>query len=129
MKAESEPTAKRQKVGVAHDAAKATTPRTPDPAAAVPTTCADMINDENRSVDTVVSSGPKTNAARSLQESSGSKQPIRPLGPAGTPFLMNRYKLDNRPTAFKIIPPLPVGLASVISLSLSYPLFACGYAW
>lgn len=34
--------------------------------------------------------------------------------------MVNRYKLDNRPTTIKVVPPLPTGLADVCLLSLFY---------
>ncbi|KAI3725996.1 hypothetical protein L1987_65793 [Smallanthus sonchifolius] len=49
----------------------------------------------------------KTNLALSLPESSLS------LVNLGSPVVNNRFKLDNRPTAFKVVPPLPDGLADV----------------
>lgn len=33
--------------------------------------------------------------------------------PPGAPFVANRFKLDNRPTAFRIVSPIPAGLANV----------------
>lgn len=59
----------------------------------------------------------KSSSIVAAQEASNLKQSIRPLAPVGAPFISNRYKLDNRPTAFKILPPLPSGLANVISLT------------
>ncbi|KAH6792155.1 hypothetical protein C2S52_002632 [Perilla frutescens var. hirtella] len=44
------------------------------------------------------------------------KPSFRPLPPLGAPFVANRFKLDNRPTAFRILPPLPPGLADVAAL-------------
>lgn len=41
------------------------------------------------------------------------KASLRPLAPVGAPFVANRFKLDNRPTAFRIVSPLPSGLANV----------------
>ncbi|XP_073038207.1 zinc finger CCCH domain-containing protein 41-like isoform X1 [Primulina eburnea] len=41
---------------------------------------------------------------------------IRQPALLGTPFVGNRFKLDNRPTAFRIIAPLPAGLANVATL-------------
>ncbi|KZV43412.1 zinc finger CCCH domain-containing protein 41 [Dorcoceras hygrometricum] len=44
---------------------------------------------------------------------------LRSSGPACTPpapSVANRFKLDNRPTAFKIVSPLPVGLADAATL-------------
>jgi len=69
--------------------------------------------DKNQTVENVVSSSSKTCVMMALQDSAGSKQSIHPLAPVGPPFLMKKYKLDNRPTAFKIISPLPAGLANV----------------
>ncbi|RAL46893.1 hypothetical protein DM860_005172 [Cuscuta australis] len=43
-----------------------------------------------------------------------SKPSFRPLAPLGEPYnFYNRFKLDNRPTAFKINPPIPNALANV----------------
>lgn len=111
----SEKAAKRLKVGIAADVAKATA-RSSDSTAAVASPRAEMMADKNKLVDIVLSPSQKVNTAMVLQESTSFKQQIRPLAPAGPPFLMNRYKLDNRPTAFRIIPPLPVGFADVAVL-------------
>lgn len=117
----SEKAAKRLKVGIAADVAKATA-RSSDSTAAVASPRAEMMADKNKLVDIVLSPSQKVNTGMVLQESTSFKQQIRPLAPAGPPFLMNRYKLDNRPTAFRIIPPLPVGFADVSSSSsLSSP--------
>ncbi|WCJ20998.1 Zinc finger CCCH domain-containing protein 41 [Euphorbia peplus] len=104
----SEPAAKRPKVSVASDAAKFTTPRSSNPAANIPS----QIVDKRKSVE----SSPKTKTPVGHQESTCSKQPVRPIVTPGVPFVVNRYKLDNRSTAFRIIPPLPLGLANVDAL-------------
>ncbi|KAI3452462.1 hypothetical protein Pfo_009126 [Paulownia fortunei] len=44
------------------------------------------------------------------------KPSFRPLASLGAPFVVNRFKLDNRPTAFRIVSPLPAGLANVAAL-------------
>lgn len=44
------------------------------------------------------------------------KPSFRPLASVGVPFVANRFKLDNRPTAFRVLPPLPSGLADVAAL-------------
>ncbi|KAJ0113729.1 hypothetical protein Patl1_02808 [Pistacia atlantica] len=111
-----EQAAKRPKVGVAADRAKGSG-RSSDPGA-VASPRAEMMVDKNKIVDSVVSHSPKSSTALVLHESASFKQHIRPLAAVGPPFLMNRYKLDNRPTAFRIVPPLPAGLADV-SLSFS----------
>jgi RNA-binding protein 26 len=117
----AEQAAKRPKVEIVADIGKVATPRSSfDPGSAVVSPHTEMVGDKNKSVDNVVSHSPKTNTTTSLQDPMSLKQPNRPLAPVGAPFLMNRYKLDNRPTGFRIIPPLPAGLASVsFSLSLS----------
>lgn len=116
----SEKAAKRLKVGIAADVAKVTA-RSSDSTAAVASPRAEMMADKNKLEEIVLSPCQKVNTAMLLQESTSFKQQIRPLPSAGPPFLMNRYKLDNRPTAFRIIPPLPVGFADVsFSASLTF---------
>ncbi|CAN4079206.1 unnamed protein product [Withania somnifera] len=67
----------------------------------------------SRSTENAEPSCSKSFVIVTAQEASNSEQSIRPLAPVGAPFILNRYKLDNRPTAFKILPPLPSGLANV----------------
>ncbi|KAL2552443.1 Zinc finger CCCH domain-containing protein 41 [Forsythia ovata] len=57
-------------------------------------------------------SPPRTN------EPPSSRPLIRPLAPLGAraPFMINRFKLDNRPTSFRVVSPLPDGLANVAAL-------------
>lgn len=57
-------------------------------------------------------------------------EPLKPSfrlqAPIGTPFAANRFKLDNRPTVFKVVPPLPSDLANVSYTPLSiYPTYFC----
>ncbi|KAL3629192.1 hypothetical protein CASFOL_026414 [Castilleja foliolosa] len=44
------------------------------------------------------------------------KPSSRPPALIGSPFAVKRFKLDNRPTTFRIVPPLPAGLANVAAL-------------
>ncbi|OMO69372.1 hypothetical protein COLO4_29094 [Corchorus olitorius] len=108
----TEQAAKRLKVGTTADPAKVSTPRSSEPGASSGTPCTIGITDKNKSTDNVVSPSPKENTTMPVQDLS-SKQQSRPPAPVGHPFLMNRYKLDNRPTAFRVIPPLPSGFADV----------------
>ncbi|KAJ8775067.1 hypothetical protein K2173_020071 [Erythroxylum novogranatense] len=112
----AEPAAKRHKLGNAADSAKDTVPRSSDsvPTAVLPHTESSL--ERNKSADNVVLFSPKANATMGLQESLGSKQPVRSFAPAGHPFTVNRYKLDNRPTTFRILPPLPSGLTNIVAL-------------
>lgn len=110
---DTEQPSKRPKVGIAADASKATTPRSSDSVPVVTSTHAETLTDKNKGENTV-SHSPKMNTTAVLQDSTSLKQqPVRPFAPVGSPFLVNRYKLDNRPTAFRILPPLPVGFANV----------------
>ncbi|XP_012459372.2 zinc finger CCCH domain-containing protein 41 [Gossypium raimondii] len=109
----TEQAAKKQKVGIAADPAKASTPSLSEPGAPTTIPCTVGMTDKNKSTENVGSHGPTSNATMSLQESKSSKQQSCPSAPTGYPFLMNKYKLDNRPTAFRVIPPLPSGFADV----------------
>ncbi|KAA3455937.1 zinc finger CCCH domain-containing protein 41 [Gossypium australe] len=112
----SEPAAKRHKVGSAADPAKALIPSSSEPSASAAKTCTKEMTDKNKSMENVVSRSPKSCTSMALQESMSSKQQYcKPCqsAPMRHPFLMNKYKLDNRPTAFRVIPPLPSGFADV----------------
>ncbi|XP_022774394.1 zinc finger CCCH domain-containing protein 41-like isoform X2 [Durio zibethinus] len=109
----TEQAAKRQKVGVAADPAKASTASSSEPGCSAATPCTVAMTDKNKSTENVVSHSPKSSTAMPLQESMSSKQQFCRSAPVGHPFLMNKYKLDNRPTAFRVIPPLPSGFADV----------------
>ncbi|XP_004304651.1 PREDICTED: zinc finger CCCH domain-containing protein 41 [Fragaria vesca subsp. vesca] len=113
--ADTELAAKRRKVGLAADADKVATPSSSSPTPTPVSALADeMLTDKNQSGDTVVSHSPKASTAMTLQQSPTLKhQMIRPSVPLGTPVPLNRYKLDNRPTGFRILPPLPSGFANV----------------
>ncbi|XVE84011.1 hypothetical protein DITRI_Ditri16bG0134600 [Diplodiscus trichospermus] len=105
--------AKRQKVGITADPAKASTPTSSAASAHTATPCNIGMTDKNKTMENVVSCSPKSNTSIALQEPMGSKLQSHPSAPAGHPFLMNKYKLDNRPTAFRVTPPLPSGFADV----------------
>ncbi|GMN42560.1 hypothetical protein TIFTF001_011764 [Ficus carica] len=111
---DTEQPAKRPKVGIAVDVAKASTPSSSDASPVVISPNAGKTPDKNKSGEKPVSHSPKTNTTVVLPESISSKQhPVRPFAPVGSPFMVNRFKLDNRPTAFKILPPLPAGFTNV----------------
>ncbi|XVF16363.1 hypothetical protein REPUB_Repub10bG0025000 [Reevesia pubescens] len=109
----TEQDAKRQKVGIAADPAKASMPSSSEPGASAATPCNIGMTDKNKSTENVASHSPKSNNTMALPESMSSNQQSRPSAPVGHPFLMNKYKLDNRPTAFRVTPPLPSGFADV----------------
>ncbi|GAV70246.1 RRM_6 domain-containing protein [Cephalotus follicularis] len=112
----AEQAAKRLKVGVAADVAKAAATSSFDPGLATASLITEMMADKNKSTEKVVFHSPKTSISMELEESKSSKQPIRPLASAGASFSTNRYKLDNRPTAFRVASPLPAAFASVAAL-------------
>lgn len=114
---DTEQAAKRPKLGMVADIAKPASPR-PDPVPNVASPHSEL-PDKNISGENIASNSPKTSTNVVLQERMTSKQlAVVPMTPVGAPFLMNRYKLDHRPTAFTISPPLPTALANV-TLSLS----------
>ncbi|MBA0769150.1 hypothetical protein Gotri_017913, partial [Gossypium trilobum] len=81
VKGDTEQAAKRQKVDIAADPAKASTPRSSGPCASAATPC--------------------TMGVTSCQSATVGIHP----------FVLNKYKLDNRPTAFGVISPLPPDFA------------------
>ncbi|KAI3463028.1 hypothetical protein Pfo_019691 [Paulownia fortunei] len=65
---------------------------------------ANLITESSRSAEHSVTHTSISNPTGAVQE------------PLGVPFSVNRFKLDNRPTAFRIVSPLPAGLANVATL-------------
>lgn len=108
-----EQASKRPKMGTAADVAKLASSQLSEFSIGMASLHAETVADKINPLGNHASQSPKASAIISHQESTALKQPIRPFAP------VNRYKLDNRPTAFKITPPLPAGLANVSPLSLS----------
>ncbi|XP_059670116.1 zinc finger CCCH domain-containing protein 41-like [Cornus florida] len=117
-----EQAAKRHKVGIVADVAEASIQRSADLGTVVASPVAEVMVDKNKSAENVVHHSPKMNLVVAPQQPSVLKPSIRPLAPLGAPFIY-RFKLDNRPTAFKIIPPLPSGLANVAILKEHFSTF------
>ncbi|OWM71515.1 hypothetical protein CDL15_Pgr005702 [Punica granatum] len=119
----AEQISKRQKVELASDPNKAATPRsdsavpTPRPSDAdnIATSCEDKMDNKTKLPDNIVPGKSDANSIMGSQESS-LKRHSRPLAHLAMPFSPNRYKLDNRPATFRILPPLPPGLANVAAL-------------
>jgi len=103
----TEQPAKRPKTSTASDVAKLASPQSSDADIGMSSSQAEPAVDKNKQLANSVFQSPKPSTPRKPHEPAGLKQSIQPLVP------VNRYKLDNRPTAFRIIPPLPVGLANV----------------
>ncbi|KAI8541438.1 hypothetical protein RHMOL_Rhmol08G0060600 [Rhododendron molle] len=112
----SEHGAKRHKPATVADVGKVATPRSAESGAVVASPLAEVMSERNKSAENVDQQSSKQSTFVAPPEPSSLKHSIRPLAPAGASFVMNRFKLDNRPTAFKIIPPLPTGLANVAVL-------------
>ncbi|KAL8153891.1 hypothetical protein V2J09_011651 [Rumex salicifolius] len=55
----------------------------------------------------------KTKFSAASQELSNLKNAARPHALVGSPYPTNRYKLDNRPTSFRVSSPLPAEFANV----------------
>ncbi|KAF5799674.1 putative transcription factor C3H family [Helianthus annuus] len=117
LKGEIEPeqVAKKPKLGIVADSAKTET--------VLSSAGAESIGNGNKSSE---SSGPqrsKTTATVAQQESLVLKPSLRPLPPVGPSVVINRFKLDNRPTAFKITSTLPNDLANVAVLKEHFSQF------
>ncbi|KAK6913077.1 RNA recognition motif domain [Dillenia turbinata] len=104
----SEQASKRHKADKASEGSNPATPRPNDPG----TVMASSGADSNKSVENALTDSSGKNFLPKLQDGSSLKQP-RPLAPAGAPFMMHRFKLDNRPTSFRITSPLPDGFADL----------------
>lgn len=98
---------------MASDVAKVASPQSSVADLGMTSPHAETAADKNKHLVNSISQSPKACTPMRLQESTGLKQPNQ------SPVPVNRYKLDNRPTAFRIIPPLPSGLANVSLLSPS----------
>lgn len=102
---ESEQVAKRQKLGAVADSKKPAASSSIDPET--------VIGNGNKSVE----------SESSKSESQVLKPSLRPLMPIGQSVVTNRFKLDNRPTAFKIVSTLPNDLANVAVLKEHFSQF------
>lgn len=111
----SDQPSKGQKGGTVVDVAKIETSRFSDSGTVILSPQAEVTTYSGRPAENAVAYSPKTKSTMTFPESSTLKPSIHPLAPLGAPYITNRFKLDNRPTAFKILPPLPTGLANVIS--------------
>ncbi|KAK4727044.1 hypothetical protein R3W88_031961 [Solanum pinnatisectum] len=89
----------------------------------VSSTQAEAVSDNSRSTENAERSCSISCSAVATQEPSSLRQSIPPLAPHGAPFVFNRYKLDNRPIAFKVLPPMPSGLANVTVLKEHFSTF------
>ncbi|KAL7614666.1 hypothetical protein Lser_V15G07777 [Lactuca serriola] len=113
---EGEQVAKRQKLGsVADNSEKAATSSSIDPEKA--------IDNGSKSMESGVQQSCKSSNAIAMQETPVLKPSLRPLMPINPSVVTNRFKLDNRPTAFKIVSTLPNDLANVAALKEHFSQF------
>lgn len=122
---------KKPKVEISTDVAKAVSTESADANATGPILQAEVSTDKIVNMENLVSQKSISSSAEALQDLPNLKQTVRPMATSATPFPMNRYKLDNRPTAFRINAPLPIALANVSTAS-STPLgksLCCYFAY
>ncbi|KAK1410093.1 hypothetical protein QVD17_36626 [Tagetes erecta] len=112
---EPEQVAKKQKLGIVADTTKAEN--------ILSSPGAEVIGNGNKSAESAVSEISKSTAVVALQEPPVLKPSLRPFPPIGPSVAINRFKLDNRPTAFKIISSLPVDLSNVAVLKEHFSQF------
>lgn len=115
--------AKEQAVETSTDVAKAANTKAADANASGPLLQAEVLADKMINVEKNASQRSRTNLAGALQGSPNLKQTVRPLATSSIPFPMNKYKLDNRPTTFRINAPLPFGLANVDAIRDHFSLY------
>ncbi|KVI09192.1 zinc finger CCCH domain-containing protein 41-like isoform X1 [Cynara cardunculus var. scolymus] len=118
LKGEIEPekAAKRQKLGTVADSTKAATTSSSDPETTLSSPRTEVVGNGKKYLESAMPQSSKSTATVALQESPVLKQSVRPLAPIGPSVVANRFKLDNRPTAFSIISTLPKDLADVTVL-------------
>lgn len=104
----TEQAAKRQKVGKVADPAKPATPRPSTSGLAVSLPSVEAVPDKNKSSQHVGSPTSLPNSAMVPQDCK--------LTHVGAPSTPKKYKLDNRPTAFRVLQPLPTGFLNVAVL-------------
>lgn len=118
---------KRPKVETVTDVIKSSTPSHMNPVVAGTQPEAEKASEQSNFGENIgISSSPKPNSSsmQHMQQSPGSlKQPSRLPPSVGSPFLVNRFKLDNRPTAFTVVPPLPADFANVSLLKEHFSSF------
>ncbi|KAI7739558.1 hypothetical protein M8C21_014562 [Ambrosia artemisiifolia] len=117
LKGEIEPeqVAKKQKLGNVADSTKTET--------ILASPGAEAIGNGNKSSESFVPQRSKSTAAVAQQEPPVLKPSLRPMPPVGPLVVTNRFKLDNRPTAFKIVSILPDDLANVAVLKEHFSQF------
>nr|GEU79947.1 zinc finger CCCH domain-containing protein 41 [Tanacetum cinerariifolium] len=110
-----EQVAKKQRLGVLADSKKAATPGAGNRDSILPSAQDEVVATSSKlAVPSVLIS--KMTHAVAVQELLSLKSSPFPSVNVGSPVVNNRFKLDNRPTAFKIVPPLPDGLIDVPKL-------------
>ncbi|KAF8390472.1 hypothetical protein HHK36_024998 [Tetracentron sinense] len=107
---------KRHRVGTVTNVAKAISLSPTNYGKAAVQPGAEKTVEKISSGENIVSPSSKTNSTIVLHSPRNSKHPSRPSAPVGVPFSLNRFKLDNRPTTFRILSPLPAGFANVAVL-------------
>ncbi|XP_077244241.1 zinc finger CCCH domain-containing protein 27-like [Tasmannia lanceolata] len=116
----SEQAVKRLKVEMATDVAKAASARPTTLTTAGLRPEAEKMLDQSSSGEKIASPSPK---AMPQQSPRSLKQPTRLPPTIVSPFSVNRFKLDNRPTAFRILPPWPADFVNVAVLKEHFSSF------
>lgn len=119
----TEQAAKRPKMGMTTDVATAVTPRSADSSSLMDSPTVEKMADKSKLVDDVTPHSSKAISVMGPLEPASLKLPTRPLVYAGSPSPVNKFKLDNRPTTFRVVPPLPTGFANVTILKEHFSLY------
>ncbi|OVA19885.1 RNA recognition motif domain [Macleaya cordata] len=114
---------KKHKVEMVTDIAKSATPKPTHPGRAGVRPEVEKMRDKNSLGENLASPSSKTNSTAVLQSARSLMPSSHPSAPQVSPFLVNRFKLDNRPTSFRILPPLPADLVNVAILKEHFSSF------
>lgn len=114
---------KKHKVEISTDVAKAVSTESAGAKSSEPVLQAELSTDKIVNMENLASQKSISSSAEAMQDPPTLKQIVRPTATSATPFPMNRYKLDNRPTTFRVNAPLPIALANIAALKDHFSLY------
>ncbi|KAI3985624.1 hypothetical protein MKX01_033907 [Papaver californicum] len=115
---------KKQQVGAVTDIVKSATPNSTNSNKAVLRPGVDKLQDKNSLGENLSFPSSKTISTAAVQSPRTLMPSSHPSVAGVSSFSANRFKLDNRPTTFRILPPIPADLANVVVLKEHFSSFS-----